>query len=35
MLDLAEEVTGNRTLPGFTQNVIHDEEAASCLNGPS
>lgn len=32
MLDLAEEVTENRALPGFTQNVIHDEEAAACLN---
>lgn len=32
MLDLSEEVTGNKTLPGFTQNVIHDEEAAACLN---
>ena len=26
MLDLAEEVTGKRELPGFSQNVIFDEE---------
>lgn len=26
MLDLAEEVTGTRELPGFSQNVIFDEE---------
>lgn len=26
MLDLAEELTGNRKLPGFSQNVIHDAE---------
>lgn len=32
MLDLTEEVTGNRRLPVFTQNVIHDQEAAACLN---
>lgn len=32
MLDLTEEVTGNRRLPVFTQNVTHDEEAAACLN---
>ena len=32
MLDLTEEVTGTRRLPGFTQNVIHDQEAAACLN---
>ena len=31
MLDLAEEVTGRRELPRFTQNVIFDEEAACCL----
>lgn len=31
MLDLAEEVTGRRTLPGFSRNVIADEEAACCL----
>jgi len=31
MLNLAEEVTGRRELPGFSQNVILDEEAASCL----
>ncbi|MDD2971712.1 MAG: AraC family transcriptional regulator [Lachnospiraceae bacterium] len=27
MLDLAEEVTGKRQLPGFSQNVVRDEEA--------
>ena len=26
MLDLAEEVTGKRELPGFSENVIFDEE---------
>lgn len=26
MLDLAEEVTGKRTLPGFSENVIFDKE---------
>lgn len=31
MLELAEEVTGRRTLPGFSQTVIHDEEAACYL----
>ncbi len=31
MLDLAEEVTGRRALPGFSRNVICDEEAACCL----
>lgn len=31
MLDLAEEVTGARELPGFSQNVIYDEEAVYCL----
>ena len=31
MLDLAEEVTGRRELPGFSKNVIYDEEAGSCL----
>ncbi len=31
MLDLAEEVTGKRTLPGFSQNVIFDEEVACYL----
>jgi len=31
MLDLAEEVTGRRELPGFSQNVIFDEEVACCL----
>ena len=31
MLDLAEEVTGRRELPRFSQNVILDEEAARCL----
>lgn len=32
MLDLAKEVTGKRELPGFSQNVIHDEEAVCCLH---
>ena len=31
MLDLAEEVTGKRELPGFSRNVIRDEAAACCL----
>ncbi len=31
MLDLAEEVTGRRELPGFSKNVILDEEVACCL----
>jgi len=31
MLDLAEEVTGKRELPGFSENVIYDEEAACYL----
>ena len=31
MLDLAEEVTGRRDLPGFSRNVVSDEEAACCL----
>ena len=31
MLNLAEEITGKRELPGFSQNVISDEEAACCL----
>jgi len=31
MLDLAEEVTGRRELPGFSQNVISDEEVTCCL----
>lgn len=31
MLDLAEEVTGRRELPGFSQNVIYDGEAACHL----
>ena len=31
MRDLAEEVTGRRELPGFSQNVISDEEVACCL----
>lgn len=31
MLDLAWEVTGKRELPGFSKNVIFDEEAACCL----
>lgn len=32
MLSLAEEVTGNRALPGFSPNVIFDEEVACCLH---
>ena len=31
MLDLSEEVTGKRELPGFSQNVIYDDEAACYL----
>ncbi len=31
MLDLAEEVTGQRELPGFFQNVVRDAEAACYL----
>lgn len=31
MLDLAEEVTGKRELPGFSENVIYDDEAACHL----
>ena len=31
MLDLAEEVTGRRELPGFSQNVISNEEVTCCL----
>lgn len=31
MLDLAEEVTGKRTLPGFSENVIFDEEVTCYL----
>lgn len=31
MLDLAEEVTGKRELPGFTTNAVCDEEAACHL----
>lgn len=31
MLDLAEEVTGRRELPGFSRCVIRDGEAAACL----
>lgn len=31
MLDLAEEVTGRRELPGFSQNVICDEEVTCYL----
>ena len=31
MLDLAEEVAGRRELPGFSRNVIFDEEVACCL----
>ncbi len=31
MLELAEEVTGSRTLPGFSRNVIYDEEITCYL----
>lgn len=31
MLDLAEELTGRRELPGFSQNVLSDQEAACSL----
>lgn len=31
MLDLAEEVTGRRELPGFSRSMIADQEAACCL----
>jgi len=31
MLHLTEEVTGRRELPGFSPNVIHNEEAVCCL----
>ena len=31
MLDLAEEVTGKRVLPGFSRNVIRDEEITEYL----
>lgn len=31
MLDLAEEITGKRELPGFAENVIFDEEVACHL----
>lgn len=31
MLDLAEEVTGNRELPGFSENVIYDDEITCYL----
>ena len=31
MLDLAEEITGNRELPIFSCNVIYDEDAACYL----
>ncbi len=32
MLELAEEVTGKRELPGFSKNVICDEEIACHLH---
>lgn len=32
MLDLTEEITGSRRLPGFSPNVIADGEAACCLH---
>ena len=31
MLELAEEVTGRRELPGFSPNVLRDQEIACCL----
>jgi len=31
MLDLAEEVSGKRHLPGFSENIIYDDEAAFYL----
>lgn len=31
MLDLAEEIIGKRELPGFSENVVYDEEAVCCL----
>jgi len=31
MLGLAEEATGRRELPGFSTNVVSDEETARCL----
>ena len=31
MLDLAAEITGRRRLPGFSENIIYDEEAACHL----
>lgn len=31
MLDLAEEITGKRELPGFSVNVLRDAEIACCL----
>lgn len=31
MLELAEEITGRRQLPGFTASVLDDGEAACCL----
>ena len=31
MLDLTREVTGKRDLPGFSQNVMFDEELTCCL----
>ena len=32
MLDLAEEVTGKRELPGFSRNVIFDDEISCYLH---
>lgn len=31
MESLAEEITGKRELPGFSENVVYDEEAVCCL----
>lgn len=33
MLDLAEEVSGKRELPGFERNQVHDEDLACSLRG--
>lgn len=32
MLELAEEVTGKRELPGFSETIVIDEEIACCLH---
>ncbi len=33
MLDLAEEITGRRELPGFSESVVANEEATCCIRG--